>query len=116
NRQTSELIYLHLLSTDHLHLKVKVIDKLGLERTIALDDVVFLVQKMGETLRTRLRHLLNQNQLEEAKKAMSSIVEMYISEYRKGIYDHDHGVMHNTGFIGNQPFHLDVGKLNQDER
>ena len=41
---------------------------------------------------------------------------MYISEYQKGIFDHDHGVLHNTGFIGDQPFHLDVGKLNKDIR
>src|SRR5271163_4346243 len=47
---------------------------------------------------------------------MSSILEMYISEYKKGIFDHDHGVLHNTGFVGNRPFHLDVGKLNKDDR
>lgn len=116
NRQTSELIYLHLLPTEDLHLTAKVVDKIGLERSISLDEVVFLIQKKGETLRTRLRQLLNQQRVQEAKQAMASIIEMYISEYRKGIYDHDHGVLHNTGFIGNQPFHLDVGKLNQDDR
>ena len=116
NRQLSELIYLHLLRTESLHLKATVIDKIGLERTINLDDVVFLVQKKGETLRTRLRRLLNEQRIEEAKEAMAKILEMYISEYMKGIYDHDHGVLHNTGFIGDQPFHLDVGKLNQDGR
>lgn len=116
NRQTSELIYLHLIPTQNLHLDAHVVDKLGLTRTIPLDQVVFLVQKKGETLRTRLKQLLNRREVEEAKQAMAKIIEMYISEYKKGIYDHDHGVLHNTGFIGNQPFHLDVGKLNQDER
>lgn len=116
NRQTSELIYLHLLPTQHLQLKATIIDKMGLERIINLDDVVFIIQRKGETLRTRLRHLLKQNQVGEAQQAMASILEMYISEYKKGIYDHDHGVLHNTGFIGNQPFHLDIGKLNKDER
>lgn len=116
NRQTTELIYLHLLPTQDLHLKAMIMDKIGLEHTINLDDVVFLIQKKGETLRTRLRHLLNQQQVEEAKESMAKILEMYIFEYQKGIYDHDHGVLHNTGFIGDQPFHLDVGKLNQDER
>jgi hypothetical protein len=116
NRQTAELIYLHLLPTQNLHLMATVIDKIGMKRVIHLDDVVFLVQKKGETLRTRLRHLFNQQQIAEAKQAMATILEMYISEYKKGIYDHDHGVLHNTGFIGEQPFHLDVGKLNQDDR
>lgn len=116
NRQISELIYLHLLPSQNLHLTATVIDKLGWERKINLDDVVFLVQKKGETLRTRLRHLLKQHQLEKAKQTMGKILDMYMSEYKRGIYDHDHGVMHNTGFIGEQPFHLDVGKLNHDVR
>lgn len=116
NRSTSELIYLHLLPTQDLHLKATVMDKIGLKRMLNLDDVVFLIQKKGETLRTRLRHFLDQQRVEEAKQAMAKILEMYITEYKKGIYDHDHGVLHNTGFIGEQPFHLDVGKLNQDER
>lgn len=116
NRQDSKLLYLHLLPTNNLQLQATVVDKIGLERQINLDDVVFLVQRKGETLRSRLNSLLKQGRLQEAEQAMATILEMYISEYRKGIFDHDHGVMHNTGFIGNQPFHLDVGKLNKDDR
>lgn len=116
NRQASQLLYLHLLPTDDLQLTAKVVDKMGLKRNIHLDDVVFLIQRKGETLRARLSHLLNQKRIQEAEQAMVAIFDMYMSEYKKGIYDHDHGVLHNTGFIGNQPFHLDVGKLNKDER
>jgi len=116
NRQGTELIYLHLLPTHNLKLKATVVDKIGLKRTIDLDDVVFLIQKKGETLRTRLHHLLDEQRIPEAKEALASILDMYMSEYKKGIYDHDHGVMQNTGFVGTQPFHLDVGKLNQDDR
>lgn len=116
NKKESELLYLHLVPTNHLNLEVIVIDKIGLEKKINLDEVVFLVQRKGETLRTRMNQLLKEEKLEEAEIAVGSIVKMYIGEYLKGIYDHDHGVMHNTGFIGSSPFHLDVGKLNKDEK
>lgn len=116
NRDVSQLIYLHLLPTQNLKLQAHVIDKIGLQHTIALDDVVFLLQRKGETLRTRLRHLLDEKRIPEAKQAIANIIAMYISEYKKGIYDHDHGVLHNTGFIDHQAFHLDVGKLNKDNR
>jgi len=112
----SGLIYTHLLPTQHLQLKARLTDKMGLERVVHLDEVVFLLQRKGETLRTRMHALLKQGSLEEAKQIIGSILEMYILEYQNGLYDHDHGVMHNTGFIENQPFHLDVGKLNKDER
>lgn len=114
--ETSALIYLHLNPTDHLHLNASLIDKMGFEKSVRLDDVVFLLQKKGETLRTRLTNLLDESRVDEAKMAFASILEMYISEYSKGIYDHDHGVLHNTGFVGSRPFHLDVGKLNKDIR
>ena len=91
-------------------------DKLGFEQSVTLDDVVFLIQKKGETLRTRLNKLLKERRLLKAQHAVTSILEMYMQEYRKGMYDRDHGVMHNTGFVGEEPFHLDVGKLEKDER
>jgi len=116
NRDTAALIYLQLVPNPDLHLTATVIDKLGLTRNIQLDHIVFLLQKKGDTLRHRLHQYLSHEQLNDAKDAVTSIIAMYISEYKKGIYDHDHGILHNTGFIGNVPFHLDVGKLNKDDR
>ncbi len=116
NRQGTELLYLHLLSTNDLHLQATIVDKMGFERQIHLDDVVFLIQRKGEPLDSRLNTLLKQNRVQEAEQAFASILAMYISEYKRGMIDLDHGVMHNTGFIGDHPFHLDVGKLSKDER
>lgn len=116
DRENAHLIYIHLVPTNYLHLQATVYDKMGFKRTIALDDVVFLIQEKGETLQVRLNHLLSEGRVEEVKKNLSRILMMYLSEYKKGIYDHDHSVLQNTGFIREQPFHLDLGKLNQDER
>lgn len=115
NRHESQLLYVHLIPTQTLHQHVTIIDKIGQEKVIDLDAVVFLIQRKGDTLRTRLTQLLEQGQVSEAEKALTNIVKMYVSEYQKGLYDRDHGVMFNTGFVGDQPFHLDVGKFSQDE-
>ena len=45
---------------------------------------------------------------------MDQIIDLYLLEYSKGIYDRDHGLMHNTGFVGEKPIHLDVGKLSKE--
>jgi len=86
-------------------------DKLGLPRNIDLGRVVFIVQRKGKTFRAILHELLAQNQIDIAKKRIHQIFKLYLKEYSKGIFDHDHGVMQNTGFISDEPFHLDVGKL-----
>lgn len=113
-REESGLIYLHLEATKNLHSSVTVLDKLGFERTIELDPIVFLIQKKGETFGTHLDDKLSHGKVEEAKTSISQILEMYLSEYSKGIYDRDHKLMDNTGFADNKPFHLDAGKLIRD--
>jgi hypothetical protein len=115
HRQEAQLLFLHLMPTQELHRMVIVEDKMGREHHIQLDEVVFLVQSKGETLRTRLHRQLKQRDVEGAKESLAKILDMYMKEYRKGIYDRDHGVMHNTGFVANEPFHLDVGKFSKDE-
>lgn len=116
NRQEAKLLYLHLLPTENLRQQVTVVDKMGWERVINLDEVIFILQRKGETLRQRLQKLLSQEQLQDAERAIACILSMYIDEYHKGVYDRDHGVMQNTGFIDDQPFHLDSGKFSKEEK
>lgn len=116
NKEGSHLIYLHLGKTTDLQKNIVVIDKMGLKHTLPLDNVFFLIQDKGETLRSRLSRELDNQEIDQAKKTLGAILQMYIGEYKKGLYDHDHGVMQNSGFVGDQPFHLDLGKFNEDER
>jgi|688.fasta_scaffold79985_2 hypothetical protein len=116
HKEPSGLIYAHLNCTEDLHQKVTVIDKLGFERMIDLDEVPFLIQDKAKTTRSVLQEALKRGDRELAIKRMNQIFELYLSEYSKGIYDKDHGVLHNTGFVGETPIHLDVGKLTQAEQ
>lgn len=114
NRAISELIYLHIKPTDYLEQKVVVVDKLGLHHEIDLDKAVFLLQRKGKKLRDLMNQLLASGNINRAKRSIAQIFAMYVKEYKKGLYDADPGVMHNTGFIGDRAFHLDMGKLTKD--
>lgn len=114
NKDESGILFVQLNPT-HISKNVTLIDKIGLERPVDLGTVVYVVQEKGVTLRNTLTALLNDNDLPLAQQRINQIFDLYMSEYNKGIYDRDHGVMHNTGFVGNKPIHLDVGKLTADE-
>lgn len=86
-------------------------DKLGRQWELPLDDLVFVVQEKGKTTRGVIGELLQKGDTEEAKHKIDEIISLYLLEYSKGIYDRDHGVMHNTGFVDEKPIHLDIGKL-----
>ncbi|HEV8052459.1 MAG TPA: hypothetical protein VGP47_08190 [Parachlamydiaceae bacterium] len=116
NKNESGLLYIQLNTEDNPERFVTLIDKIGIKRTINLQNYPFILQNKGETLRTVINGLLKNGDVETAKVRLGQILDMYAGEYRKGVFDHDHGVMQNTGFVGDQPIHLDVGKLLQEEK
>lgn len=115
-RGESGLIFVHLNETKGLYPTITLYDKIGLKRHVELDSVVFILQKRAQTTRTVIDSLLAKNDLQMAQKRLRQILELYASEYKRGLYDMDHGVMHNTGFVGEEPIHLDIGKLAKEPR
>jgi len=113
-QQESALLFVQL-NPSHISKKVKLIDKVGFSHEIDLGTTAYVLQKKGEMLRRHFAHLLKKNQVVVVKERISQVFTMYLSEYRMGIHDEDHGVMQNFGFIGKKPFHLDLGKFSVDE-
>ncbi|MBA3815908.1 MAG: hypothetical protein H0X29_05210 [Parachlamydiaceae bacterium] len=115
HKKESGLLFVQLNITGNPSRTVTVRDKIGLKRTIDLSNIPFILQERGVTLRVVLKELLDKGDIASAEDRIGSIFDLYASEYKKGIYDHDHGVMYNTGFVGLHPIHLDVGKLVKEE-
>lgn len=116
DKNESGLIFIQLNTEDNPERFVTIIDKIGMKRTIDLQKYPFILQCKGETLRTVLSQLLQKQDIDTAEIRLGQILDLYAGEYKKGIYDHDHGIMQNTGFVGEQPIHLDVGKLLSEEK
>ncbi len=110
NKEGSALIFVQL-NAPHIPKAATLIDKLGFEVQVNLGETAYVLQEKGEMLRLVFPRLLKNGQIDLVKERIGQILEMYLSEYNKGIYDDDHGVMQNFGFIEGKPFHLDVGKF-----
>lgn len=116
DKSESGLIFIQLNKEGNPQRHVTIVDKIGLKYTLDLKDIPFLLQNKGSTLRVVIDSLLKKGDVETAKMRFGQILDLYSVEYSKGIYDHDHGIMQNTGFIGDEPIHLDVGKLEREEK
>jgi len=116
NKKNSGLIYLHLAPTNFMNLQLTLFDKMGRKHVVDADESIFLLQKKGVALRDHLNNYFEKNQITEVKNSLGLILDMYGQEYQAGIYDRDHGILRNTGFVDSNPFHLDVGKLTLDTR
>jgi hypothetical protein len=114
HKDETGLIYIHL-NKEACNKSVTLVDKIGLERTVNLDDYPFILQEKVRTTRAVMTELMGQKELPKVKERIGQIFDLYLAEYNKGIYDRDHGVMHNIGFAGDKPIHLDVGKLTKED-
>jgi len=96
------------------HLLVE--DKDGSAYTIDLNQTRFVLQRRGCELSDLLDQLLRNNEIDQATKALSQVIALYISQFRRGLYDLGRGLVRNNGFADGAPIHFDVGKLTIDER
>ncbi|WP_052354843.1 hypothetical protein [Candidatus Protochlamydia sp. R18] len=114
-KRESGLIFIQL-NPSNLSKWITLVDKGNQKRKVNLETVSYILQEKGEMLSQDLTYLLNQGNLTIAKQRVDQVLGLYLSEYQKGIYDLDYGIMHNIGCRENKVFHLDVGKLIVDER
>lgn len=115
NKDNAGLIYLQLRPDEHFQQVVDVTDRWGHKQQVDLSKVVFVLQRKTTPARTEISKLLDKGDVETAKKRFQAMIDLHLSEYSRGIYDQDHNVMHNTGFIGEKAIRFDVGKMARKE-
>jgi len=110
------LLYVHLNKTDSLQKRAHIVDKLGIEHQVDLDQVDFILQRRAEMTYPHLLQLVQNNDLAGAKEAIDSICHLIIGRCQKGIHDEDAKIHRNCGFIGNRAIIIDVGRFKEDPR
>lgn len=105
------LIYIHLNKSTDMKQTVTIYDKIGLAYQLNLDEIEFLLQKRVNMLCPTLTHLMEEGHLDQAQELMDHLLDMILSEYKRGLADNDHALMQNTGALGRQAFHIDVGQF-----
>lgn len=109
------IIYVHLNPTDHIQGKLVIIDKVGLKHVLDPNRMEFLVQRKATMLCPTLDRLMRQGHEDEAKALLTRLLGQIVDEYQRGLADHDHALMQNTGVYAGAPFHIDVGQFAYEE-
>ncbi|HNA61863.1 MAG TPA: hypothetical protein PKW79_02165 [Rhabdochlamydiaceae bacterium] len=121
-REETGLLYLHLNKTTHLQQTLDLVDKLGIHHKVPLDQFEFLIQKRAKLVYPALQELMEKGQIEQAKEALTNIVQFLVHRSQMGIFDKDPDLNSNFGLIGTQVIQIDIGRfkhqkpqLNKDE-
>lgn len=102
----SGIIYQQLTPGVGPDVVVEVTDRLGWHHQIPLKDVRYVLQKHVALASERLKD-------PAFKQKLFDFVE---KERLIGVYDQDPGLSHNVGYIGDDLYHIDLGKLVYDPK
>ncbi len=114
--EETAMIALHLSPTDHLPHKLILCDKLGRNHTIDPNHFTFAVQKKAEMTSAVLERFRKNNQLEEAKNAISALIDFSMQRFKKGYLDKDPHLVRNFGFLDGKAIEIDIGGFYQDPK
>jgi hypothetical protein len=111
DRDNTGVLFVHLSKTSNLKRKITVKDRFGLSHSVDLDRVFFVIQQKAKMTRHVLQDLLDRRDLEAFKQRLHQLFDLYLSEYQRGLFDGDHNIMSNTGFLPARAIRIDVGRL-----
>lgn len=114
--KSTGLIYIHLNETNNEFPDVLLVDKQGKPHLIDLDNTRFVIQLKVDEFKNVLTKLLENQNLELAKQRLCQIIDLYLSHYKKGLFDLGVGILDNNGFLEDEPIHFDVSKMTIDEK
>lgn len=108
------ILYSHLNKSRSLPSSLTLIDRLHIAHEIDPNQFGFIVQKKAEMAYPTLLRLIRLNDLNEAKRRLTSLLQLLIRRCQKGIRDNDPLIRTNFGFLNNQAIEVDVGPFSKD--
>lgn len=115
-RESTALIFVHLNKTEVTGSHLTLVDRLGIVHEVSADNVEFLLQKKAEMSYSHIDRLMEQGDLQGAKRAVNEIRTLIWEIAHKGFKDLDPNVHTNVGFIDGRAVKIDVGPLVRDDK
>ncbi len=110
-KEETGLVYVHLNPSDWIRRNLIICDKLNIAHAIPLDRFNFILQKRADLVFPTIDKLMAEGNLAGAKRALSSILELFVSRCQKGILDSDPDLDKNFGFIDGHAVQIDIGRF-----
>ncbi len=112
-QHTTAVLYSKLAPQDTIHEKIILIDKLGMEHKITLEEVPFVLQQKAIPVLSCLEELIELHDYEEAKRRIDQVIALFQEDAALCCCDKDSGIIlrNNIGFLRDRAIHIDIGTL-----
>lgn len=110
-KEETGLLYLQLNKRDFWKQTLTLYDNIKIRYFLPLDRMEFLVQKRATLIYPTLDRWMELGEEEKAKAGLTSILELIVSRYKKGVFDKDPKISTNFGFLGTSAIQIDAGRF-----
>ena len=107
--------FIHLDLSDGFTKTVTLYNKSGTRYDVNLGEYVFLLQKKVDLLEDALANQMKNGDVASAKELLDGLLDLYVKEFRQGLYEEDRYIVRNTGVLENKPIQIDTGRLRESE-
>lgn len=105
------VVYVHLNKTNDMLGTLRIIDKMGVEHELHLDEMEFMVQRKARMLTETIHQMMANEEIDGVKNLLARLLKTILFEYERGISDNDQALMQNTGVLDGVPIHIDLGQF-----
>jgi hypothetical protein len=110
------LLYAQMLPTNTYKLPLTIYDSIGRTHSLDLSHYGFAIQHAAQLVQPSLERWIENNELQDARKALFSLVQLFIQRSSLGVGDVDPDLHKNAGFVGTQAIFIDIGSFTNDDR
>lgn len=110
-REETGMIFLHLNKGRGVEQKLSLIDKIGIVHQLDLSRMQFILQKRAKPFYPALQEMIEHQEIESAKRALSHLVQLFHKRHCLGLEDKDPDLKTNFGWIDAHPIQFDVGRF-----
>ncbi|MBA3604088.1 MAG: hypothetical protein H0W50_10740 [Parachlamydiaceae bacterium] len=107
--------FVHIDLSDGFKKTVTIYNRSGTRYDVDLGDYVFLLQKKVDLFEDVLASQMEKGDVADAKELLDGLLDLYMKEFRQGLYEEDRYIVRNTGVLDNKPIQIDTGRLREDE-
>ncbi|MCI5051766.1 MAG: hypothetical protein MRY21_01355 [Simkaniaceae bacterium] len=109
------IVFLHLNKSNYLKQKITIVDKIGIEYEINLDDFEFIIQRRAILTYPYFDQFMLEGKVDRVKTGIRKLLHYLVERSKKGVEDHDLCFGTNLAFLNDEPFQLDLGSLRINE-
>jgi hypothetical protein len=114
-KEETGLIFLHLNKSNTFDHPLTIVDKLGIEHRIDLNQHEFFIQKKASLIPEKIEEEMKKGNIEGAKETIRSLFALIHRRIEKKISDADANLKKNFGYIDGKAIQIDVGRFSKTE-